>query len=155
MYSMSINGFRSLVTFRPYFETLSQKGLITRNGNPLQPQNLNIYFNYAIKETRGFHVDSYKNEVKAFIYLSDVRDLGDGPYTYVKGSHAAGIFRRMNMALSSDLPNATEFPIVPFDEIIPVVATKGALVISDQSGAHRGFPQLENRERVIAVMKYR
>ena len=140
---------------RPYFERLSTERLITYNGYPLQPRNLNIYVNASIKETRGFHVDSYKNEVKAFVYLSDVLDLADGPYTYVRGSHLGGVFRRVNMALSSDLPNSTEFPVVPFEDIVPVIAKKGALVISDQSGAHRGFPQLANRERMIAVMKYR
>lgn len=143
------------LSLRPYFELLSDEGVVDSNGARLKPENLNLYFNESVSSTRGFHVDSYKSEVKAFIYLTDVLDLGDGPYAYVKSSHVEGLCRRMNRALSLNLSNSTEFPLVPYDDIVPILAKKGALVISDQSGAHRGIPQSIGCKRVVAVMKYR
>lgn len=140
---------------RPYFESLSDKGILGRVGGCAKPTNLNIYINESVTETRGFHVDSYASEIKAFIYLTDVSSLDDGPYTYVKGSHLDGAFQRLNKTISSDLPNQTEFPVVPIKDVVPVIANRGALVISDQGGAHRGFPQASGASRVVAVMKFK
>lgn len=139
---------------RPYFEMLSDKGVLGKAGDFLKPTNLNLYINESVMETRGFHVDSYASEIKAFIYLTDVLSLDDGPYTYVRGSHLEGVFPRLNKAISADLPNQTEFPVVQIEDVVPITAKRGALVISDQGGAHRGFPQAAGASRIVAVMKF-
>lgn len=124
------------------------------NSEALKPQNLNAYINESITVTRGFHVDSYSEHLKAFVYLSDVKSLQDGPYTYVKGSHKESAFRRANRELCTNLSPTTEAPIIDPTAITPVLAPRGSLVISDQAGVHRGWPQLEGRRRMASVMKY-
>jgi len=110
----------------------------------LKMQNINSYVNSGITKTRGLHVDSYKNQIKLFIYLTDVMELKQGPYTFVKGSHKENPFRSINSQLSESLKIKTETPIVNMNDIYPILAKKGSLVISDQSGFHRGYPQSEN-----------
>lgn len=114
--------------------------------------NLNIYLNKEITATRGFHVDSYEKQLKAFIYLTDCKSLDDGPYTYVRGSHRESAYRRVNKAMSKHLLIGTETPVFPIDKVVPVVAPAGSLVVSDQSGFHRGFPQSLGFTRAVAVM---
>ena len=110
----------------------------------LKMQNINSYVNSGITKTRGLHVDSYKNQIKLFIYLTDVMELKQGPYTYVKGSHRENPYKSINSQLSEGIKIKTETPIVNINDIYPILAKKGTLVISDQSGYHRGFPQSEN-----------
>tara|TARA_X000000950_G_scaffold263079_1_gene334967 strand:- start:2720 stop:3652 length:933 start_codon:yes stop_codon:yes gene_type:complete len=110
----------------------------------LKMRNINSYVNSGITKTRGFHVDSYKNQIKFFIYLTDVMELKQGPYTFVKGSHKENPFRSINSQLSESLKIKTETPIVNINDIYPILTKKGSLVISDQSGFHRGFPQTKD-----------
>lgn len=109
----------------------------------LKMQNINSYVNSGVTKTRGFHVDSYKNQIKLFIYLTDVMELKQGPYTFVKGSHKQNPYRLINSQLSEGIKIKTETPIININDIYPILAKKGTLVISDQSGFHRGFPQSE------------
>lgn len=129
--------------------------IIRRDQVGMKASNLNAYLNKGITKTRGFHVDSYAPQIKAFVYLTDVMTLDDGPYTFVEGTHKDTPYRRLNQVMSSALPNRTEAPFVPLESIIPVLAPKGSLVISDQSGCHRGFPQSSSGERLILTMNYR
>lgn len=115
-------------------------------------RNLNLYINSNINKTRGFHADSFGSQLKAFVYLTDCLSLDDGPYTYVKESHVDGPYRRLNQDLCANLSNKTETPLLDREKIVPVLGKKGTLVISDQSGFHRGFPQSPGHKRVISVM---
>lgn len=119
---------------------------------PLVIRNINSYVNSGITSTRGFHVDAYKEQIKIFIYLTDVLELDNGPYTYVKGSHKDSHYRRINQHLSKNQKAKTETPVIPFDQVYPVLAPKGSLVVSDQSGSHRGFPQSRvGKRRVLTI----
>lgn len=119
---------------------------------PLVISNINSYINSGITSTRGFHVDAYKEQVKIFIYLTDVLTLNNGPYTYVKGSHKDSHYRRINQYISKEQKAQTETPVIPFNQIYPILAPKGSLVISDQSGSHRGFPQSSiGKRRVLTI----
>lgn len=114
--------------------------------------NINSYVNTGVTKTRGFHADSYKEQVKVFIYLTDVLLLDSGPYTFVKGTHLDTPYRRINRLLSKDLKQQTEATVFPFENVYPILAPKGSLVISDQSGFHRGFPQsLKGSRRVLIL----
>lgn len=120
-----------------------------------KPSNLNVYINRGVSHTRMFHVDSYgEGQVKAFLYLTDVRSQDDGPYSYVVDSHTSGPFRDMNRALSAvtDVFKPTDAPLVEPSKILPVIAPAGSLVVSNQSGFHRGYPQAEGHERAVAVL---
>jgi hypothetical protein len=121
----------------------------------IKPKNLNTYINRGIRQTRGFHVDSYSEQIKAFIYMTDVKDLGDGPYTFVKKSHKESPYRRANRKLGEGMDPGTEAPVLDPSAITPVLAARGSMIISDQSGVHRGWPQLESGKRLVAVMNYK
>ncbi|MGZ7261747.1 hypothetical protein ACXWON_09815, partial [Streptococcus pyogenes] len=60
---------------------------LTSTRKNISPRNINVYLNSGIQNTRGFHVDTYEEKLKAFIYLTDCLDFSDGPYTFVKKSH--------------------------------------------------------------------
>lgn len=139
---------------RDGFEKKGLKQLLTGTSYEATAKNLNCYMNENITRTRGFHVDTYSTKLKGFIYLTDVKDLDYGPYTYVKDSHKDSAYRRANKVISERLPLKTEAPLVNTNNVIPVIAPRGSLVISDQSGSHRGFPQRVGKKRMIAVMNY-
>ena len=139
---------------RPAYESAAVSNLMQSKSHQLRAKNLNLYMNSGITRTRGFHVDAYRKKLKSFIYLTDVLSLDDGPYTYVRGSHIDSPYRRINQTVSRYLPNRTETPIIPRDAIIPALARKGTLVISDQGGSHRGFPQKQGHTRMVSVMNY-
>jgi hypothetical protein len=120
------------------------------------PENINVYFNRSVTNTRGYHADSYDGQYKAFVYLTDVPDESYGPYSYIKESHkktklmrkAEGVINRMRgthptNAISYDEDNVKKF-----------TAPKGTLIISDQSGYHRGIPQEEGKERMLISNSY-
>ena len=111
--------------------------------------NINAYINDNITQTRGFHADSYSTQYKIFFYLTDILSFSDGPYTYVRETHKDSIYRTINKNISSNLENKTETPILPYSNIHPILGYKGSMVISNQSGSHRGYPQQINAHRMI------
>jgi hypothetical protein len=120
------------------------------------PENINVYFNRSVTNTRGFHADSYDGQYKAFVYLTDVLDESYGPYSYIKGSHkktklmrkAEGVINRMRGTHPTNAISYDE------DDVIKFTAPKGTLIISDQSGYHRGIPQEEGKERMLISNSY-
>lgn len=102
----------------------------------MNERNLNfaryhLYLNESATSTRGFHRDSDKPglQYKAFIYLTDVPDKSYGPYCYKQNT------------LTSSKGEATV-----------CTATKGTLIMSDQYGLHRGFPQESGKHRIMLVL---
>lgn len=140
---------------KKYFNESGLSDIINNfNNKELSLSNINMYINKGITQTRGFHMDDLSNTLKAFVYLSDVDSLGDGPYCFCKGTHLPGAFRKTNQALSLKAPNRRESPLVPMSSIIPVLAKSGSLVVSDQTGIHRGIPQNDSAERLLLVARY-
>ena len=80
--------------------------------------------------------------------------MENGPYTYVTKSNINSSLTNINKQISFGLPNKTETPLVNLDNIVPILAKKGALVISDQGGSHRGLPQSYGNHRTVAVMNF-
>jgi hypothetical protein len=115
-------------------------------------KNINLYINKSVIKTRGFHVDCFKPSYKIFIYLSDCLKLSDGPYCYVTESNKPSVLREFNEILSNNLSeNQTESPLFDFENVVPILGPAGTLIISDQSGIHRGFPQSLGAERLVLV----
>ena len=129
--------------------------LFQSDSSQSEATTLNLYLNSNITKTRWFHVASYDTSYKGLCYLTDVPSLDFGPYCYIRKSHVDGPWRRINQQFSSLLPFKTEAPIFDPLDIIPCVAPKGSLILSDQSGIHRGFPQSPGHERQVLVMRYR
>ena len=95
----------------------------------LKIRNINIYINNSITKTRDYHRDSSKNkQFKAFVYLTDVSKLSCGPYSYIEGSHLGSNHKTHVFT-----------------------APRGTLIISNQSGLHRGMPQELGKKRVLLV----
>lgn len=91
---------------------------------------------------RGFHVDVlYPPMVKAFIYLNDVEDLGDGPYTIVPGSHRWWLRKFLNDVFNActvgSRRDMTYF--VPQGQVRTVLAPAGSLILSTQDAIHKGW----------------
>lgn len=125
--------------------------LLKNSNEPVNPKNLNLYINHSVTSTRGFHVDSNYRSIKGFIYLTDVDTIDDGPYCYVKGTHVDTPFGKVNKSLGG---NNKEAPFTNILDIIPVLGKKGTLILSDQSGIHRGIPQRIGSIREVLVMRY-
>ena len=123
--------------------------LLKNSNEPVNPKNLNLYINHSVTSTRGFHVDSNYRSIKGFIYLTDVDTIEDGPYCYVKGTHVDTPFSKVNKLLGGK-----EAPFTNIPDIIPVLGKKGTLILSDQSGIHRGIPQRIGSIREVLVMRY-
>lgn len=143
------------LNIKNHFNESGLNGILNKyNNKELSLSLVNMYINRGITQTRGFHIDGLSNTLKAFVYLSDVESLSDGPYCFCKGTHLPGAFRKTNQALSLKAPNKTESPLVPVDSIIPVLAKSGSLVVSNQTGIHRGIPQRDTAERLLLVARY-
>jgi hypothetical protein len=120
-------------------------------GQQFRPQNINIYYNQSITNTRGYHFDSYHKKFKSFVYLTDVPDESHGPYSYVKRSHDRSYVRRrlegiVNKIRGEKITNAIWFDD---DDVVTFTKPKGTLIISDQTGFHRGIPQKKGRKRMM------
>jgi len=122
------------------------------SGQELKVENLNVYVNRGIKP-RVLHIDSFTStQYKAFIYLTDVDTLADGPYMYVKGSHLCSDKKILSYIENYENDNyATDMRAFSYDDATPCFGKKGTLIISDQSGVHGAHPQPESAERVLLM----
>lgn len=117
-------------------------------------QNYNLYFNKGVDQTRGFHIDDMSHTLKAFIYLDDVFRFEDGPYVYCPGTHVDKELLEINASLSSYLEHKSDAPFL-FDRLpLPVFAEQGSMIVSDQTGIHRGHPQGLDGSRKILVLRF-
>ncbi len=94
----------------------------------------------------GWHRDSFFDQFKAIVYLSDV-EPENGPFQYVLGSHTFG--SKITDAASAGISAATtrvddaqaEALIAAAPERNRIVTgPAGSLVLADTSGIHRGMP---------------
>jgi hypothetical protein len=96
---------------------------------------------------QGWHRDSYTNQFKSVIYLTDVAKV-NGPLQYIEGSHRiwakAVDDARMEQALGRR-PRYTRAQVRRLLEddpsrLLTVVAPAGSLLLVDTTGIHRGTP---------------
>jgi hypothetical protein len=139
---------------RAPFVSKRQLDLINDGGGRQEATNLNLYINQGITRTRGFHVDAFHKSLKGFVYLNDITALDQGPYCFVRRSHQDGPWRKANQKISELAHAKTECPFIDLAMAVPALAPRGALVLSDQAGIHRGIPQHPNAERRVLVMRY-
>ena len=132
------------------------KSILNEISPYLELKNFNSYIDKGVTTARGFHSDSYGVlHYKAFIYLTDVPTLEYGPYTYIKKSHLDYKNRLLNQ-LKNKLLNKERTDITIYNKnlVTPMLAKKGTLIISDQTGFHRGWPQQEDKFRAILTMNF-
>lgn len=143
-------------SIRAPFETPWLKKLVTEYspGRIPSAQNLNLYWNRSVTKTRGFHIDCVEPSLKGLVYLTDTNTFDAGPYCYCVRSPRDKFLRVANHLLSEACQNPTDAPLVDLRHIVPILADAGTLVLSDQSGIHRGIPQSPGMERQVLVMRY-
>lgn len=118
------------------------------------PRQVNMLRNESVTRTRGLHIDNLKGNYKAFLYLGDVAKE-DGPYAYVPGSHRRPDLLKREARLNGlkGLPETNSYAFESYEIAMP--AKKGTLIISCQSGVHRGLPQRLGASRTVLVGNYR
>lgn len=111
-----------------------------------------------------WHIDSFREQVKVFTFLSDVEDV-NGPFEFLSGSHTPGFkfknvvagnyfsvkdffgSKRKYQRLDEDFINKTVSEI----EATPLICEAGTTAIIDTSSIHRARPCLEGRRYYIAA----
>jgi len=122
-------------------------------GKKVVREQLRAYVNVGITNTRRYHCDTYyDNLYKAFLYLTDVDELGHGPYLYIEGSNRPIIGRYLNI-----IKNAfCRYPIWDAHYYQEKSERKflgeaGTAIVTDQRGYHRGHPQKPGAVRMVLV----
>jgi hypothetical protein len=94
----------------------------------------------------GWHRDSFTNQFKAIIYLSDVGQ-DNGPFQYVQGSHrlTSMIRDQRRAALGVAQHRVRDDQIQRLiegapDRLLTLVGRAGTLILADTTGLHRGMP---------------
>ncbi len=111
---------------------------------------------------RGLHTDNITPpQYKAFIYLNDVDDYGDGPYTMIPGSHRH-LLRRIINYLYGQIRLIWSKPTTyrPSEDIklfysdhqaVSIFGKAGTLILSNQQVAHKGWQKQDRKERYALV----
>ncbi|MFD1702218.1 hypothetical protein ACFSCV_04300 [Methylopila henanensis] len=118
-------------------------------------ENLNIYYNNGVTDTRGFHVDAYTPKAKIFLYLTDV-EIEDGPYCVALGSHKNLPLLKHNRRAHGMAPfKETDVIYTPSEGATAFRGLKGDVIISCQHASHRGYPQQAGHVRMMGVQSVR
>lgn len=120
------------------------------------PDNINIYRNEGVTETRGFHADTYSGKFKSFVYLTDVLNDSYGPFSYVRESHKKSKVEQTAYSLYNKVKGNKSTDAVSYDETKAetFTASKGTLIIANQAGYHRGMPQDPDKHRMLVTTSY-
>lgn len=108
---------------------------------------------------RGYHVDSYVDQFKTFIYLCDVNKM-NGPHTYLEGSHknTDKIIKKLYQCLVDQIIgkgknddstgfNDEEVKKLGLKEAL-ITGKKGTVLLVDTRGVHQGGT-LKSGHRVV------
>ncbi|WP_050033583.1 phytanoyl-CoA dioxygenase family protein [Halorubrum halophilum] len=123
---------------------------------PFSPDNINVYYNKEVTDTRDFHADTYGGKFKAFVYLTDVPDKSYGPFSYIPGTHKTSTVKQKSTSLLNKVKGdpSTDAVFYDEDEAIYCTAPKGTLIVANQAGYHRGTPQEKGHTRVLVNTSY-
>jgi hypothetical protein len=137
------------------FEKDKILGKILRKINKkLYFKSVNFYFNKGKTDPRGLHIDTPTREFKLFLYLTDVSDSSDGPYTFVPKSNKRTFVSLLNMIVnkfSSSNFKLTDINFCDDSQALKILGNAGDLIISNQSAAHGGTVQDQDSSRLILV----
>ena len=108
--------------------------------------------------TRYYHVDVFYREFKAFLYLDDV-DEGNGPFTYLQGSHRSLSTRLKKQIVGNPpLEKPTSFHAHELKKLlkqeVKVCGAAGTLILADVRGLHRGSPQITRSRSALVNYMY-
>ena len=136
-------------------ERLISRLLLASSLLPMRVKCRNLYINRGVQDTRGYHCDGRSQKFKSFVFLTDVRDLSDGPYCYVPVTHRdRRSWKRSSRFNEANGLNRHEYSQLQGLDALPLLAKAGDMVISSQRGAHRGHPQQPQAKRAVLVNMY-
>lgn len=92
-----------------------------------------------------WHYDNTPLQLKAMCYLTEVT-AGDGPLTYVKGTH-----RRRPQASTYEETRMDEEK-VPMEGRVDCVGKPGTVILIDTNGIHRATPNIRGHRDVVAAI---
>ena len=127
--------------------------IVEAAGREFVPQSTNLYYKNSNLTTRGPHHDTMREKYKSFVYLTDVTEDSHGPYCYIPESHGPSVGQIVRTFGKNKLAGKKRTDNVLFDpeKAEKLYASKGTLIISNQSGVHFGQPQSEGYERMLAT----
>jgi hypothetical protein len=103
-------------------------------------------------DTRYYHVDGFQREFKSFLYLDDV-DEGNGPFTYIPGTHRSHVRRLRKQLAENGEASPTSFHADEIegalDREVQITGPAGTLILADVRGLHRGSPQRAGSRSVL------
>ncbi|MCA1572861.1 MAG: phytanoyl-CoA dioxygenase family protein [Chloroflexi bacterium] len=140
-------------------QNLFESGRITslfeeRLGEPVVLESLTLQIDgNDTKTKRGLHVDRHTPpSFKSFVYLTDVTDLTNGPYTVVPRSHRKTAWRLAGAVVASALRRPkTDAPLFGMGSAQPIFGSAGTLILSCQQLAHRGWPGHSGPTRYVLI----
>ena len=136
-------------------ERLIARLLLAASLLPMRVKCRNLYVNRGVQDTRGYHCDGRSQKFKSFVFLTDVRELSDGPYCYVPTTHRdRHAWKRSKHFNALNGCNRHEYTQLQGYQALPMFAQAGDMVISSQRGAHRGHPQHPEARRSVLVNMY-
>jgi hypothetical protein len=102
---------------------------------------------------RGYHIDGYAPQFKAFIYLNDVKNYNDQPFTLIPKSHKCRI--RKSICIMYNLLRGykiTDLRILFSDKkSLSFFSDAGTMILSNQNIAHKGWRQKTGKRRYMIV----
>ena len=135
-----------------------------RIGEKLQLQSITIQVdNLDTQSKREFHSDNVTPPIyKAFIYLNDVNEYGDGPYTVIPGSHRHTFRKLLNYLycwvvsiLSKRRTSGRKLDdrrlFYSDKQSVSIYGKAGTLIISNQQIAHKGWQKQDKNKRYALI----
>jgi hypothetical protein len=117
--------------------------------------------NLDTRTKRRFHNDGVTPAFyKAFIYLNDVDNYGEGPYTLIPGSHRHTfrkiinhLYNRLTNILTGDktYPKGDMRLFYSDKESVSIFGKAGTLILSNQQLAHKGWHRHDRKKRYALV----
>jgi len=137
-----------------------------RLGEEVVLQSISIKIDNTDTQTkRGYHTDGLTPTVyKAFIYLNDVDEYGDGPYTAIPSSHRHIVKRLINYfygwgvnIFATSKTKATRnfkedfFLFYSDRQADSIFGKAGTMIISNQQLVHKGWHQHDKTRRYAII----
>jgi ectoine hydroxylase-related dioxygenase (phytanoyl-CoA dioxygenase family) len=100
------------------------------------------------------HTDTLGEYYNMFTYLSDVQTLGDGPFTYVPGSHLRrDLLTKGAFFLGVGGKHPKEYPELR-DRAVPMLGRAGTVIIANHRGVHGAHPQRQGGYRAMLIINF-
>jgi ectoine hydroxylase-related dioxygenase (phytanoyl-CoA dioxygenase family) len=100
------------------------------------------------------HTDTLGEYYNMFTYLSDVQSVGDGPFTYVPGSHLRrDLLTKGAFFLGVGGRHPKEYPELR-DRAVPILGRAGTVIIANHRGVHGAHPQHPGGTRAMLVINF-